>query len=131
MKDFLNAVNECKDIETLQNVVSILFEGMQKGMKDTSLFATIKTAYSELVGCHYCEELAELYYSCEGLDNEVYDAAKLSYTQDIQASYPDVTLYDWIVLYGRISKNTKGADSIIEACKVFLNNKFSPYFDID
>ena len=40
MKDFLNAVNECKDIETLQNVVSILIEGMQKGMKETSLFAT-------------------------------------------------------------------------------------------
>ena len=123
MKDFFKVVDACDDIQVVKNVVNILIDGMKTGMKDTCMFATIKVAYSELVGCHYSEELAELYYSCEGLDNEVYDAAKLSYTQDIQASYPDVTLYDWIVLYGRISKNTKGADSIIEAIDVVVNKK--------
>ena len=63
MKDFLKVVDACDDIQVVKNVVNILIDGMQKGMKETSLFATIKVAYSELVGCHYSEELAELYYT--------------------------------------------------------------------
>lgn len=131
MKDFLKVVDACDDIQVVKNVVNILIDGMKTGMKDACMFATIKVAYSELVGCHYSEELAELYYRCEGLDCKVWDAAKLAYTQEIQANYPDVPLYDWVILYGRMSQNTKGTDAIVEACKVFLNNKFSPYFDID
>ena len=76
MKDFLKVVDACDDIQVVKNVVNILIDGMKTGMKDTCMFATIKVAYSELVGCHYSEELAELYYRCEGLDSKVWDAAK-------------------------------------------------------
>ncbi len=54
---------------------------------------TIKDAYSELsLGCHYSEELAQLYYRCDGVQGKVWDAAKLAYTQEIQANSPDVPL---------------------------------------
>lgn len=131
MKDFLKVVDACDDIQVVKNVVSILVEGMETEMNDAAMLETLKSAYSELVGCHYTEELAKLYYSGNGIDVKVWDAAKLAYTQEIQASYPDVPLYDWIVLYGRMSQNTKGTDAIVEACKVFLDNKFLPYYDID
>ena len=131
MKEFLETVNTCNDIQVVKNVVSILVDGMEIGMNDAAILETLKCAYSELADCHYTEELAKLYYSGNGIDVKVWDAAKLAYTQEIQVSYPDVPLYDWVVLYGRMSQNTKGTDAIVEACKVFLDNKFIPYFDID
>ena len=131
MKDFLKVVEACDDIQVVKNVVSILVEGMETEMNDAAMLETLKSAYSELMDCHYIEELAKLYYSGNGIDTKVWNAAKLAYTQEIQASYPDVPLYDWIVLYGRMSQNTKGTDAIVEACKVFLDNKFLPYYDID
>ena len=163
MKDFLKVVSECKDLKALQNVVSILVDGMETGMKDADMFATIKVAYSELVGCHYSEELAKLYYSGNGIDAEVWDAAKKAFGDPMKISVTNVgfkqrgnpnaksineddtlvlksasemygniiNLWDWVVLYGRMSQNTKGTDAIVEACKVFLDNKFLPYYDID
>ena len=120
MKDFLKVVDACDDIQVVKNVVNILIDGMQKGMKETSLFATIKVAYSELVGCHYSEELAELYYRCEGLDSKVWDAAKLAYTQEIQANYPDVPLYDWTILYGRMSRTQRELMLLLRLARCFL-----------
>lgn len=131
MKDFLKVVDACEDIQVVKNVVSILVEGMKTGMNDAAMLETLKSAYSELVDCHYTEELAKLYYSSNGIDTKVWDAAKLAYTAEIQESYPDVSLYDWIVLFGRMGLNTKGTDAIVEACKMFLDNKFLPYYDID
>ena len=131
MKDFLKVVDACGDIQVVKNVVSILVEGMKTGMNDAAMLETLKSAYGELVDCHYTEELAKLYYSGNGIDAKVWDAAKLAYTQEIQVSYPDVPLYDWIVLYGRMSQNTKGTDAIVEACKVVLDNKFLPFYDMD
>jgi len=131
MKDFLKVVDACDDIQVVKNVVSILVEGMKTGMNDAAMLETLKSAYGELVDCHYTEELAKLYYSGNGIDAKVWDAAKLAYTQEIQVSYPDVPLYDWVVLYGRMSQNTRGTDAIVEACKVFLDNKFLPFYDID
>jgi len=131
MKDFLKVVDACDDIQVVKNVVSILVEGMKTGMKDAVMLETLKSAYSELTDCHYTEELAKLYYSGNGIDTKVWDAAKFAYAPEIQASYPDVLLFDWMVLFGRMSQNTKGTDAIVEACKMFLDNKFLPYYDID
>ena len=131
MKEFLKVVNACDDIQVVKNVVSILVEGMKTGMNDAAMLETLKSAYSELADCHYTEELAKLYYSGNGIDTKVWDAAKLAYTPEIKGSYPDITLFDWIVLFGRMSQNTNGTDAIVEACKVFLDNKFLPYYDIE
>lgn len=130
MKDFLKVVDACDDIQVVKNVVSILVDGMKIGMNDAAMFETIKLAYSELADCHYTEELAKLYYSGNGIDAKVWDAAKFTFMQEIQTSYPDVPLYDWMVLFGRMSQNTKGTDAIVEACKMFLDNKFLPYYNI-
>ena len=130
MKDFLKVVDACDDIQAVKNVVSILVDGMKIGMNDAAMFETIKLAYSELADCHYTEELVKLYYSGNGIDAKVWDAAKFTFMQEIQTSYPDVPLYDWMVLFGRMSQNTKGADAIVEACKMFLDIKFLPYYNI-
>lgn len=163
MKDFLKVVDACDDIQVVKNVVSILVEGMETEMNDAAMLETLKSAYSELVGCHYSEELAKLYYSGNGIDAEVWDAAKKAFGDPMKISVTNVgfkqrgnpnaksineddtlvlksasemygniiNLWDWVVLYGRMSQNTKGTDAIVEACKVFLDNKFLPYYDID
>lgn len=130
MKEFLKMVNACEDIQAVKNVVSILVEGMKTGMNDAVMLETLKEACTEFGECCYTEELARLYYSVNGIDAKVWEAAKLAYTPEVQ-DYPDVSFYDWVVLFGRMSQNTKGTDAIVEACKVFLDNKFLPYFNID
>lgn len=132
MKDFLKVVDACNDMQAVKNVVSILIEGMETAMNDAAMLETLKSAYGELMDCHYTEELAKLYYSGNGIDAKVWDAAKKAFEDSASEMYGNIiNLWDWVVLYGRMSQNTKGADAIVEACYVFLDNKFIPYYDID
>lgn len=123
----MKLVEACDDIQAVKNVAQILLEGMETGVNADVLLRTLKEAYSELADCHYTEELARLYYSANGIDATIWDTGKQTYTPEVQASYREVTLFDWLVLFGRMSQNTKGTEAIVEACKVFLDNKFLPY----
>lgn len=126
MEDFLKMVNACEDIQAVKNVVCLLVDGMETGMNALARFETLKEACGELTGRHYTEDIARLYYSAKRIDGTVWDAAKQAYTPEIQASYPDVPLADWLV-FGRMSQNTKGNNAIVEACKMYLNNNFAPW----
>lgn len=132
MKEFTKAVNACGDIQALKNVANILFEELvENRVCDDVIWDAAKTAYCELETCTYTEELAKMYYKYKGIDAKVWDAAQLAYTPDVKANYPDVSVWGWVVLYGRMSINTTEASAIVEACKVFLSNKFSVWNDID
>lgn len=130
MENFKKVVMDCNDVATLQNVIIILLDGMKIGMDDAYKFETLKEAYSELVDCHYTEEIAELYFKSKGLDTKVWNLAKKTY-EEVRVNYPDVPVWDWVVLYGRMSLNTSESKAIVEACKIFLDNKFLPYYDIN
>lgn len=130
MEDLKKVVMVCNDVATLQNVVSILLDGMETGMSDGCLFETLKQAYSELVDCHYTEEIAQVYFRYKNIDGKVWDLAKVAY-EEVKATYPDVPVWDWVVLYGRMSLNNADCKKVVEACKVFLDNKFMPYYDIN
>lgn len=130
MDDLKKVVMACNDVATLQNVVSILLDGMETGMSDGCLFETLKQAYGELVECHYTEEIAKVYFRYKNIDGKVWDLAKVAY-EEVKATYPDVSVGDWLVLYGRMSLNNADNKKVVEACKMFLDNKFVPYYDIN
>lgn len=88
MKEFLKVVNACDDIQEVKCVVSILVDGMQTRMNDAEMLETLKSAYGELVGCHYTEGLAKLYYSGNGIDAKVWDAAKDAFVKPINMVLP-------------------------------------------
>lgn len=132
MKEFTKAVNACSDIQVLKNVANILFEELAEDrLCDGVVWSAVKSAYSELEGCTYTEELAKMYYKYKHIDAKVWNAAKLAYTPETKVAYPNVSVWGWVVLYGRMSLNTTEASAIVEACKVFLSNKFSVWEGID
>lgn len=130
MEEIKKLIRNCEDVLTLQSVITIFMENMEIGMNDANMFQAMKETYGELAVCHYIEEMAQLYFRYKKIDGNIWDAAKLAYTSEIIASYPDVTFGDWMVLYGRMSLNTTGNNEIVKACKMFLDNKFVPYYDI-
>ena len=58
------------------------------------------------------------------LDPSVMEDAKACYNRRCK----DVNVWDWCVLYGRMSLNTKDHEGRINACNVFLSNGIKACF---
>lgn len=130
MEEIKALVGNCNDVMTLQGLIEILLDSMKSGlMFDCDVFETLKTVCNELSEPHITEGTAKYYYNSQELSDKILNLAKSSY-EEIKTSYPDVTLGDWLVLYGRMSVNNSDNSKIVEACKVFLDNKFNPFWDI-
>lgn len=125
MKELEKAIKTCNDIQAVKNIATILLEEGITYLDNGTKLEAVKQAYSELVDTHYTEELAAIYYDSKQLDSNIMDSATDSYTEEIEATYKNVNVWDWLVLYGRMSLNTKGDEAIIKACRMFLDNGFS------
>lgn len=123
-------MENCNDIITLRGIIDILLDSMESGlMFDCDVFEVLKIVYNELSEPHITKGMAKYYYNSQELSDKILILAKSSY-EEIKTSYPDVTLGDWLVLYGRMSVNNSDNSKIVEACKAFLDNKFAPFWDI-
>lgn len=121
--EFFKMVDACDDVETLRNIISIFFDELKISAKGGDLFHTLKSAYSEL---------AHLYFCAAGINSNVEDEASSTYLScAIGDKFPDITSSDWLVLYGRMSLNNTSKESILNACKMFLDNKFDVWTDIN
>ena len=130
--EFFKMVDACDDVETLRNIISIFFDELKISAKGGDLFHTLKSAYSELADQHYNIELAHLYFCAAGSNSNVEDEASSTYLScAIGDKFPDITSSDWLVLYGRMSLNNTSKESILNACKMFLDNKFDVWTDIN
>lgn len=130
--EFFKMVDACDDVETLRNIISIFFDELKISVKGGDLFHTLKSAYSELADQHYNIELAHLYFCAAGINSNVEDEASSTYLScAIGDKFPDITSSDWLVLYGRMSLNNTSKESILNACKMFLDNKFDVWTDIN
>lgn len=70
-KEFMNVVNAQDDVQVLKNVIQILLEeGLEYSTNKACTFETLKQAYSEMVGNHFFEELADFYIEAKGLPLE-------------------------------------------------------------
>jgi uncharacterized protein YbcC (UPF0753/DUF2309 family) len=125
MKELEKAIKTCNDIQAVKNVATILLEEGITYLSNGNKLEAVKQAYSELADTHYTEELATIYYNFKQLDSNVKDSATDSYTEEVEATYKDINVWDWLVLYGRMSLNTKDDEAIIKACRMFLDNGFS------
>lgn len=130
MEEIKTLVGSCNDIITLRGVIGGLLDSMKSGlMFDCDVFETLKIICNELSEPHITEGMAKYYYNSQELSDKILNLAKSSY-EEIKTSYSDVTLGDWLVLYGRMSVNNSDNSKIVEACKVFLDNNFAPFWDI-
>ena len=130
--EFFKMVDACDDVETLRNIISIFFDELKISAKVGDLFHTLKRSYSELAYQHYNIELAHLYFCAAGINSNVEDEASSTYLScAIGDKFPDITSSDWLVLYGRMSLNNTSKESILNACKMFLDNKFDVWTDIN
>lgn len=125
MKELEKAIKTCNDIQAVKNVATILLEEGITYLSNGNKLEAVKQAYSELADTHYTEELATICYNFKQLDSNVMDSATDSYTEEVEATYKDINVWDWLVLYGRMSLNTKDDEAIIKACRMFLDNGFS------
>lgn len=135
-KEFMNVVNAQDDAQVLKNVIQILLEeGLEWNTSDAHTFEALKQAYSEMVGNHFYEELADFYIKAKGLPlADTKAMAKEAYENEISGKYEGVNLWDFTVLFARMSihknRNTVNADyrnTVVADCKVFLDNDFWIY----
>lgn len=135
-KEFMNVVNAQDDAQVLKNVIQILLEeGLEYSTNKACTFEALKQAYSEMVGNHFFEELADFYIEAKGLPLEDTKAmAQEAYEKEIKGKYEGVNLWDFTVLFARMSisknRNTVNADyrnTVVADCKVFLDNDFWIY----
>ena len=131
--NFLMMVEDCQDLSVLKNVIEILMTECVCMGNITQMFDGIKSAYSELAGSiHYNEEMADLYLQASHIKPSIKDEAILVYnTNSITNQYPNINQSDWLVLYARMSLNNTSKESILNACKMFLDNKFNVWNDIN
>ena len=131
--NFLMMVEDCQDLSVLKNVIEILMTECVCMGNITQMFDGIKSAYSELDGSiHYNEEMADLYLQASHIKPSIKDEAILVYnTNSIKKQYPNINQSDWLVLYARMSLNNTSKESILNACKMFLDNKFNVWNDIN
>lgn len=131
--NFLMMVEDCQDLSVLKNVIEILMTECVCMGNITQMFDGIKSAYSELDGSiHYNEEMADLYLQASHIKPSIKDEAILVYnTNSIKNQYPNINQSDWLVLYARMSLNNTSKESILNACKMFLDNKFNVWNDIN
>lgn len=132
-KEFMNVVNAQADAQVLKNVIQILIEeSLEWSLDYDRTFEALKQAYSEMVGNHFFEELADFYIKVKGLPLEDTKAmAQEAYESQIKGKYEGVNLWDFTVLFARMSihknRNTVNADyrnTVVADCKVFLDNDF-------
>lgn len=125
--NFLMMVEDCQDLSVLKNVIEILMTECVCMGNITQMFDGIKSAYSELAGSiNYNEEMADLYLQASHIKPSIKDEAILVYnTNSIKKQYPNINQSDWLVLYARMSLNNTSKESILNACKMFLDNKFN------
>lgn len=135
-KEFMNVVNAQDDVQVLKNVIQILLEeGLEYSTNKACTFETLKQAYSEMVGNHFFEELADFYIEAKGLPLEDTKAmAQEAYEKEIKGKYEGVNLWDFTILFARMSinknRNTVNSDyrnTVVADCKVFLDNDFWIY----
>ena len=133
INNFLMMVEDCQDLSVLKNVIEILMTECVCMGNITQMFDGIKSAYSELDGSiHYNEEMADLYLQASHIKPSIKDEAILVYnTNSIKNQYPNINQSDWLVLYARMSLNNTSKESILNACKMFLDNKFNVWNDIN
>lgn len=133
-KTFFQLVEDCEDVAALQNAIKIIVDSTKKQTEAWALFEGIKVATSEISedGTHYNDELARMFLKVAGINDGIAeDATKVYFDEDILSKYPDVNASDWMVLYARMSQNNTSKDAILNACKVFLDNKFDIWADIN
>ena len=119
LNELIKMVNECDDIIAVKNAFVEVLENIDLVLqKDELLFDAVRSAYNEFSDYHYTEELAYSYYALRDIDSSLMAVAKACYDKKRQ----DVNIWDWCVLYGRMSLNTKEHDARVNACNVFLAN---------
>lgn len=125
LEELIKRVRECDDVIAVRNAFIEVLENINPVLdKDEILFDAVRSAYCEVSDCNYTEELAGYYYAIRDIDPSVMEDAKSCYNRRCK----DVNVWDWCVLYGRMSLNTKDHEGRINACNVFLSNGIKACF---
>ena len=140
MKELLDSVVMCNDIDVLKNVISIMSEYCYDVPCDRRKIDMIKSVKSELGVTNYDDELMRMHLALIGELKEA-DYAKDDYPIDNNYG---ININDWCVLWGEVCRKHSSVihkwfprisridyeSRVKDLCIAFLEDGKRPFFDL-
>lgn len=100
--ELTNEIMSCEDIDIVKNCLVITTEACEQHLNKKELLGLMKEIKSEVSGCHYTKEMAQMHLKAIG-ELPVMDVAK-DYWYKVDGGGYRINIYDWCVLWGEMER---------------------------